>query len=160
MLARHPWSHIGGLPVTWAPWGEGGALAGSEALGWVRAVWQGGGQASDLPPPHPWQVLLALSAHVGAHSLVATAAAAAAKSLQSCPTLCDPIDSPPGSPSLGFSKRRTHSRELRAFFSCMAWRAIPGPLSKRTGGLQSVGLQKESARDRYTPRLANAVHRR
>ena len=32
------------------------------------------------------------------------AAAAAAKSLQSYPTLCDPIDgSPPGSPSLGFS---------------------------------------------------------
>ena len=30
------------------------------------------------------------------------AAAAAAKSLQSCPTLCDPIDSsPPGSPILG-----------------------------------------------------------
>ena len=36
----------------------------------------------------------------------AGAAAAAAKSLQSCPTLCDPIDgSPPGSPSLGFSKQ-------------------------------------------------------
>ena len=35
-----------------------------------------------------------------------TAAAAAAKSLQSCPTLCDPIDgSPPGSPSLGFSRQ-------------------------------------------------------
>ena len=34
------------------------------------------------------------------------AAAAAAKSLQSCPTLCNPIDSsPPGSPSLGFSKQ-------------------------------------------------------
>ena len=32
--------------------------------------------------------------------------AAAAKSLQSCPTLCDPIDgSPPGSPSLGFSRQ-------------------------------------------------------
>ena len=32
------------------------------------------------------------------------AAAAAAKSLQLCPTLCDPIDgSPPGFPSLGFS---------------------------------------------------------
>ena len=30
----------------------------------------------------------------------------AAKSLQSCPTLCDPIDgSPPGSPSLGFSRQ-------------------------------------------------------
>ena len=34
------------------------------------------------------------------------AAAAAAKSLQSCPTLCDPIDgSPPGSPPLGFSRQ-------------------------------------------------------
>lgn len=65
-LAEHPWSHIRGLPVIWAPWGEGGALARFEALGWVRAIWQGGGQASDLPPPHPWQVLLALSAHVGA----------------------------------------------------------------------------------------------
>ena len=32
--------------------------------------------------------------------------AAAAKSLQSCPTLCDHIDgSPPGSPSLGFSRQ-------------------------------------------------------
>ena len=34
--------------------------------------------------------------------------AAAAKSLQSCPTLCDPIDgSPPGSLSLGFSRQST-----------------------------------------------------
>jgi len=33
-------------------------------------------------------------------------AAAAAKLLQSRPTLCDPIDgSPPGSPSLGFSRQ-------------------------------------------------------
>ena len=37
---------------------------------------------------------------------VSTAAAAAAKSLQSCLTLCNPIDgSPPGSPSLGFSRQ-------------------------------------------------------
>ena len=36
----------------------------------------------------------------------AAAAAAAAKSLQSCPTLCNPIDSSPlGSPSLGFSRQ-------------------------------------------------------
>ena len=35
-----------------------------------------------------------------------SAAAAAAKSLQSYPTLCDPIDSSsPGSPSLGFSRQ-------------------------------------------------------
>ena len=36
------------------------------------------------------------------------AAAAAAKSLQSCPTLCDPIDdSPPGSPVPRFLQART-----------------------------------------------------
>ena len=37
---------------------------------------------------------------------LSTPAAVAAKSLQSCPTLCDPRDgSPPGSPSLGFSRQ-------------------------------------------------------
>ena len=38
----------------------------------------------------------------------AAAAAAAAKLLQSCPTLCDPIDgSPPGSPTPGILQART-----------------------------------------------------
>ena len=37
-----------------------------------------------------------------------SAAAAAAKSLQSCPTLCDPIDGgPPGSPIPGILQART-----------------------------------------------------
>ena len=41
-------------------------------------------------------------------SYTCTAAAAAAKSLQSCPTLCDPIDgSPPGSPIPGILQART-----------------------------------------------------
>ena len=36
-----------------------------------------------------------------------TIAAAAAKSLQSCPTLCDPVDgSPPGYPVLGILQAR------------------------------------------------------
>ena len=40
-----------------------------------------------------------------AHSMVY--AVAAAKSLQSCPTQCDPIDgSPPGSPVLGILQAR------------------------------------------------------
>ena len=39
-----------------------------------------------------------------------TLTSAIAKSLQSCPTLCDPIDgSPPGSPSLGFSRQEHRS---------------------------------------------------
>ena len=43
------------------------------------------------------------------------AAAAAAKSLQSCPTLCDPIDgNPPGSPVPGILQSRT-----------LEWVAIP-----------------------------------
>ena len=40
-------------------------------------------------------------------SAAAAAAAAAAKSLQSCPTLCDPVDgSPPGSPVPGILQAR------------------------------------------------------
>ena len=53
---------------------------------------------SDPPPP---SVIVEVAA-----------AAAAAKSLQSCPTLCDPMgdSSPPGSPSLGFSRQEYWSR--------------------------------------------------
>ena len=41
-------------------------------------------------------------------SLLTVAAAAAAKSFQSCPTLCDPTDSsPPGSPVPGILQART-----------------------------------------------------
>ena len=44
---------------------------------------------------------------------------AAAKSLQSSPTLCDPIDgSPPGSPSLGFS-RQEHGVGCHFLLQCM-----------------------------------------
>ena len=42
------------------------------------------------------------------NSKAAAAAATAAKSLQSCPTLCDPIDGgPPGSPVPGILQART-----------------------------------------------------
>jgi len=44
------------------------------------------------------------------------AAAAAAKSLQSCPTLCDPLDgSPPGSSVPGILKGRTLERAAISF---------------------------------------------
>ena len=49
---------------------------------------------------------LELSEVIGTHD--AAAAAAAAKLLQLCPTLCDPIDgSPPGSPIPGIIQART-----------------------------------------------------
>ena len=51
--------------------------------------------------------------------ITAAAAAAAAKSLQSCPTLCDPIDgSPPGSPVPGTLQARTLEWVVISIFSC------------------------------------------
>ena len=52
-----------------------------------------------------------------------TAAAAAAKSLQSCPTLCDPIDgSPPGSPVPGILQARTLQWVAISFSNARKWR--------------------------------------
>ena len=52
---------------------------------------------------------------------VSSAAAAAAKSLQSCPTLCYPIDSsPPGSPGPGILQARTP--EWVAISASNAWK--------------------------------------
>ena len=54
-----------------------------------------------------------------------TAAAAAAKSLQSCPTLCDPIDgSPPGSPVPGILQARTLEWGAIAFFPIAYYREL------------------------------------
>ena len=52
-----------------------------------------------------------------------TAAAAAAKSLQSCPTLCDPIDgSPPGSPVPGILQARILEWVAISFSSAWKWK--------------------------------------
>ena len=52
--------------------------------------------------------------------LLRSAAAAAAKSLQSCPTLCDPIDgSPPGSPIPGILQARTLGGGCHFLLQCM-----------------------------------------
>ena len=51
------------------------------------------------------------------------AAAAAAKSLQSCPTLCDPIDgSPPGSPVPGILQARTLEWVAVSFSNAGKWK--------------------------------------
>ena len=53
----------------------------------------------------------------------AAAAAAAAKSLQSCPTLCDPIDgSPPGSPVPGILQARTLEWVAISFSNAWKWK--------------------------------------
>ena len=59
-------------------------------------------------PSLPCSLAPSISPHNYEPLLLAPAAAAAAKSLQSCPTLCDPMDgSPPGSPVPGILQART-----------------------------------------------------
>ena len=59
------------------------------------------------------------------------AAAAAAKSLQSCPTLCDPIDgSPPGSPIPGILQARTLEWVAISFSNAWKWKVKVKSLSR------------------------------
>ena len=60
-----------------------------------------------------------------------TAAAAAAKSLQSCPTLCDPIDgSPPISPAPGILQARTLEWVAISFSNVWKWKVKVKSLSR------------------------------
>ena len=72
--------------------------------------------------------------------------AAAAKSLQSCPTLCDPIDgSPPGSPVPGILQARTLEWVAISFSDAWKWKVKVKSLSpvwlfSRPHGLQPTRL--------------------
>jgi len=64
------------------------------------------------------------------HILSATRGAAA-KSFQSCPTLCDPIDSsPPGSPVLGILQARTMEWVSISFSNAWKWKVKGKSLSR------------------------------
>ena len=71
------------------------------------------GKWTSLCSHGPWSGSLSFAGTVDCHwgfgiSFSSAAAAAAAKLLQSCPTLCDPVDgSPPGSPVPGILQART-----------------------------------------------------
>ena len=63
------------------------------------------------------------------YRLAAAAAAAATKSLQSCPTLCDPRDgSPPGSPIPGILQARTLEWVAISFSNAWKWKGLGGRL--------------------------------
>ena len=65
------------------------------------------------------------------HEKKATAAAATAKSLQLCPTLCDPKDgSPPGSPILGILQARTLECVAISFSNAWKWKVKGKSLSR------------------------------
>ena len=64
-------------------------------------------------------------------SSLSPSAAATAKSLQSCPTLCDPIDgSPPGSPVPGILQARTLEWVAISFSNAWNWK-VKGKLLSR-----------------------------
>ena len=91
--------------------------------------------------PHAWQ-------------LQGAVAAAAAKSLQSCPTLCDPIDgSPSGSPVLGILQARTLEWVAISFSSAWKWKVkvksfshaqlLATPWTKAYQTLPSMGFSRQ-----------------
>ena len=82
------------------------------------------------------------------------AAAAAAKSLQSCPTLCDPIDrSPPGFPVPGILQARTLEWVAISFSNAWKWkvkvkslscvRLLAAPWTAAYQALPSMGFSRQ-----------------
>ena len=91
----------------------------------------------DLPDPVIKLVSLALAGRFFIHwatreaGAISVSAAAAAKSLQSCPTLCDPIDgSPPGSPVLGILQARTLEWVAISVSNAWKWKVKVKSLSR------------------------------
>ena len=95
-------------------------------LAW-RILWTeepGGLQSTGMQRVgHDWSDL--------AHMHTTVYIAAAAKSLQSCPTLCDPIDgSPPGSPIPGILQARTLEWAAISFSNACKWKVKVKSLSR------------------------------
>ena len=92
--------------------------------GWIeRAIWPSGGEElknhSSIPVWGPSHMFPVRSSEEGKRFT----AAAAAKSLQSRPTLCDPIDgSPPGSPIPGILQARTLEWIAISFSNAWKWK--------------------------------------
>ena len=91
---------------------------------------------------------------ISSRKWLAAAAAAAAKSLQSCLTLCDPIDgSPPGSPIPGILQARILEWVAISFSSAWKWKVKVKSLSRvrllatpRTAAYQapaSIGFSRQ-----------------
>ena len=69
--------------------------------------------------------------YISVHVYIIYHAAAAAKSLQLCPTLCDPIDgSPPGSPVPGILQARTLEWVAISFSNAGKWKVKVKSLSR------------------------------
>ena len=92
---------------------------------WLRIQWQWA-SSSLFSISHSNKMLLSTDP-----KLCWAAAAAAAKSLQSCPTLCSPMrSSPPGSPVPGILQTRILEWVAISFSSAWKWKVIMKSLSR------------------------------
>ena len=81
-------------------------------------------------PLHVFSSEYSMSHFLQMNGIIQVHAAAAAKSLQSCPTLCDPIDgSPPGSPIPGILQARTLEWVAISFSNAWKWKVKVKSLS-------------------------------
>ena len=100
------------------------------ALETGRLFWQQSAVYEDLLSSEPW-VISSVWVHIwGVNSAADDDADATAKSLQSCPTLWDPIDgNPPGSPDPGILQARTLEWVVISFSNAWKWRVKVKSLS-------------------------------
>ena len=83
-----------------------------------------------------------------------------AKSLQSCPTLCDPIDSsPPGSPVPGILQARTLEWVAISFSNAWKWSRSVMSDSQRPHGLQPTRLLRPWDFPGKSTGVGNPIHR-
>ena len=106
----------------------------SEKWKWSRLAMSDSSWSHGLQPTrllHPWE-FPGKSTGVGCHCLLwELYPAAAAESLQSCPTLCNPIDgSPSGSPIPGILQARTLEWVAISFSNAWTWKVKVKSLSR------------------------------
>ena len=118
-----------GLGTTILPSPPVGSLwLGLPWLSWITLPWWPW-DTTQLVVLLSWRLLSLASLLVPSHLL--DAATATAKSLQSCPTLCDPRDSsPPGSPVPGILQARTLEWVAISFSNAGKWKVKVKSLSR------------------------------
>ena len=116
------WPH--GLNSPWNSSGQNTGVGSLSLLQWIFPT-----QELNQGLLHCRQILYQLS-YQGSHHIY-TAAATAAKSRQSCLTLCDPINgSPPGSPIPGILQARTLEWVAISFSNAWKWKVKVKLLSR------------------------------
>ena len=108
-----------------SPWRQQGYWESAD-VEWLLSCWRGVSQVARRrlqPSLSPIYLYFPHFSFLNIFNWLFFGYAAAAKSLQSCPTLCDPIDgSPPGSPVSGILQARTLEWVAISFSNAWKWK--------------------------------------